>query len=121
MSKIKIVLILIVCFGLYKGYVAFTNFEIGVSITSLEILTKFFLYYFHERVWFNSSFSEAKKRHLIKTFSWRLIATMDTVIIGYIISGEPLLGLKLGFFEIISDFIISIEAGAKGDKGFSET
>ena len=26
-----------------------------------------------------------------------------------------------GFFEVISDFIISIEAGAKGDKGFSET
>ena len=31
MSKIKYVVILLICFGLYKGYVAFTDFEIGVS------------------------------------------------------------------------------------------
>ena len=31
MSKIKYIVILIVCYGLYKGYVAFTDFEIGVS------------------------------------------------------------------------------------------
>ena len=31
MSKIKIVLVFLLCFGLYKGYVAFTNFEIGVE------------------------------------------------------------------------------------------
>ena len=31
MSKIKYVVILLLCYGLYKGYVAFTEFEIGVS------------------------------------------------------------------------------------------
>ena len=31
MSKIKYIVILIICYGLYKGYVAFTDFEIGVS------------------------------------------------------------------------------------------
>ena len=31
MSKIKYVVILLICCGLYKGYVAFTDFEIGVS------------------------------------------------------------------------------------------
>ena len=31
MSKIKIVLVFLLCFGLYKGYVAFSEFEIGVS------------------------------------------------------------------------------------------
>mgnify|MGYP007063492266 FL=1 len=31
MSKIKFVLILIIFYGLYKGYEAFTEFEIGVS------------------------------------------------------------------------------------------
>ena len=37
MSKIKIVLILLLFFGLYKGYVAFTNFEIGVSNKVAEL------------------------------------------------------------------------------------
>ena len=38
MGKIKYIVILLICYGLYKGYVAFTNFEIGVSsrITQLE-------------------------------------------------------------------------------------
>ena len=31
MSKIKYIVILIICYGIYKGYVAFTEFEIGVS------------------------------------------------------------------------------------------
>ena len=37
MSKIKIVLVFLLCFGLYKGYVAFTEFEIGVSNKVAEI------------------------------------------------------------------------------------
>ena len=31
MGKIKYIVILLICYGLYKGYVAFTDFEIGVS------------------------------------------------------------------------------------------
>ena len=31
MSKIKYIDILLICYGIYKGYVAFTDFEIGVS------------------------------------------------------------------------------------------
>ena len=31
MSKIKYIVILLICYGLYKGYIAFTEFEIGVS------------------------------------------------------------------------------------------
>ena len=40
MSKIKILFILLIFYGLYKGYEAFTNFEIGVSdrVAKLEEL-----------------------------------------------------------------------------------
>ena len=40
MSKIKIIVVLLICFGLYKGYVAFTNFEIGVSDRIAELEEK---------------------------------------------------------------------------------
>ena len=38
MSKLKFLVILLICYGLYKGYEAFTDFEIGVSdrVTQLE-------------------------------------------------------------------------------------
>ena len=43
MGKIKYIVILLICYGLYKGYVAFTNFEIGVSsrVTQLEEASDF--------------------------------------------------------------------------------
>ena len=37
MSKIKIVLVFLLCFGLYKGYVVFSEFEIGVSNRVAEL------------------------------------------------------------------------------------
>ena len=43
MGKIKYIVILLVCYGLYKGYVAFTDFEIGVAdrVTQLEEASDF--------------------------------------------------------------------------------
>ena len=37
MSKIKIVLVFLLCFGLYKGYVSFSEFEIGVTNRVAEL------------------------------------------------------------------------------------
>ena len=37
MSKIKYIVILLICYGIYKGYVAFTEFEIGVSDRVAEL------------------------------------------------------------------------------------
>ena len=65
-----------------------------------------FLYYFHERIWFNSSVSNSSKRHIFKTFTWRFIGTLDTCVISWIISGDPLIGLKIGFAEIITKMVL---------------
>ena len=37
MSKVKVIIILLIFFGIYKGYVAFSNFEIAVSNKFAEI------------------------------------------------------------------------------------
>ena len=41
MSKIKIVLVFLLCFGFYKGYVALSEFEIGVSDRVAELEENF--------------------------------------------------------------------------------
>jgi len=41
----------------------------------------------------------SKKRHIAKTFTWRLIATSTTVILAWIISGDPMIGLQVGGWE----------------------
>jgi len=46
------------------------------------------------------------KRHVMKTITWRLIGTIDTILIGWVISGNPLIGLKIGSVEIITKMIL---------------
>ena len=85
---------------------------IGLKIGLVEVITKMVLYYFHERAWFKINLSregvilESRKRHIAKTFTWRLIGTMDTMIIAWIISGNPLTGLKIGFAEVVTKMVL---------------
>ena len=74
----------------------------GLKIGFSEVFTKMILYYFHERAWLNVTIKESRKRHLIKTVSWRVIGTLDTVILSWIISGNPLTGMKIGGLEVIT-------------------
>ena len=82
------------------------SYLVGVTIGSSELITKLILYYAHERLWFKSRFKEARKRHIYKTFSWRMIGTLDTIILGWIFTGNPTTGLKIGFTEIITKMIL---------------
>ena len=85
---------------------------IGLKIGLAEVVTKMILYYLHERAWFKINLSkeghilESRKRHLAKTFTWRLIGTTDTMILAWIISGNPLTGLKIGFAEVVTKMFL---------------
>ena len=46
------------------------------------------------------------KRHLAKTMTWRIIGSIDTMIIGWLISGNPLVGLSIGGTEVITKMIL---------------
>lgn len=48
----------------------------------------------------------SKKRHLAKTITWRLLATTATVIIAWIISGDPLIGLQVGGWEFFIKMLL---------------
>lgn len=78
----------------------------GLKIGFSEVVTKMFLYYFHERIWFKIKVKESYKRHLLKTISWRFIGTLDTILLSWIITGDPLTGLKIGIFEVVTKMIL---------------
>ena len=42
------------------------------------------------------------KRHIYKTISWRVIGTIDTMLLGWLITGNALTGLKIGALEILT-------------------
>lgn len=78
----------------------------GVKIGFSEVFTKMILYYLHERVWVRVKIPESRKRHLLKTISWRLIGTLDTIVISWIVSGNPMTGLKIGGLEMITKMVL---------------
>lgn len=80
----------------------FTGLKIGFS----EVFTKMLLYFLHERFWFNLSMPDSKSRHLLKTLSWRAVGTADTIFISWIISGNPLTGLKIGLMEVVTKMML---------------
>jgi len=78
----------------------------SLSLSGYTIITKMIWYYLHERAWFRASVSNANSRHLIKTFTWRGIGTLDTILISFLITGDGALGLQIGGVETITKMIL---------------
>jgi uncharacterized membrane protein len=46
------------------------------------------------------------KRHIAKTITWRIVGTLDTIVLAWIITGNPIIGIKIGGVEIMSKMIL---------------
>ena len=87
---------------------------IGLSIGGTEVITKMILYFLHERTWFKYGYRKDKKgkniqsvkRHLAKTVTWRVIGTIDTMLLSWLISGDPMIGLKVGGVEVVTKMVL---------------
>jgi uncharacterized membrane protein len=75
---------------------------IGVKIGGVEVITKMILYYLHEKFWFKIDVRESQKRHLFKTVTWRIIGTIDTILLAWLVSGDISTGLSIGLAELIT-------------------
>ena len=47
-----------------------------------------------------------KLRSLLKTLSWRIVGTLDTMALGWLITGDCLVGLKIGALELVTKFVL---------------
>ena len=47
-----------------------------------------------------------KTRSILKAISWRIVGTLDTMCLGWIITGSPLVGLKIGALELVTKFAL---------------
>ena len=48
----------------------------------------------------------SKTRSVIKAISWRIVGTLDTMALGWIITGDPIIGLKIGALELVTKFVL---------------
>ena len=48
----------------------------------------------------------AKKRHILKTITWRIVGTLDTFLLSWLITGSVKIGAAIGTVEIITKMIL---------------
>lgn len=54
-----------------------------------------------------SDLSEEKiKRSLAKTISWRIIGTLDTILISWLITGTLSLAFSIGLIELVTKMVL---------------
>ena len=46
------------------------------------------------------------KRHIAKTITWRIVGTLDTMVLGWLITGDAITGIKIGGVEVITKMIL---------------
>ena len=44
----------------------------------------------------------SRKRHIAKTITWRIVGTVDTILLSWLISGNPMMGVKIGLAEVVT-------------------
>lgn len=87
------------------------SFNLAFYIAGLEIITKTFLYYFHERIWNYFKIgrlenSVRRSRSFYKALTWRILASLDTFLVSFIITGRFDWATSIAIFEIITKSII---------------
>ena len=80
----------------------------ALKIGMTEVLTKIVLYYVHERIYFKTFGEKVAQRKisLLKGMTWRVIGSIDTILIAWIYTGSPLTGLKIGATEFLTKVIL---------------
>ena len=46
------------------------------------------------------------KRHIAKTITWRIVGTIDTILLSWLITGDLAVGLTIGGVEVMTKMIL---------------
>jgi len=49
---------------------------------------------------------QSQKRHLAKTITWRMVGTLDTILLSWFITGNAMTGVKIGLSEVLTKMVL---------------
>ena len=49
---------------------------------------------------------DSNVKSLMKSISWRIVGTIDTIIISYIVTGEMVMAVSIGSVEVVSKILL---------------
>ena len=88
----------------------------AAAIALTEVATKMVLYYLHERFWSRlrwkrsvdeeGNYQDERSRSATKTATWRVLASLDTMLLGFIFTGSLATAISIGGFEILTKLVL---------------
>lgn len=84
-------------------------------IAIAEVITKLVIYSGHEQIWTrvpwgkNTAYGEmpeTKARSVAKTATWRVLASLDTMLLAWFFTGDLLTAFSIGSFEVITKLFL---------------
>jgi uncharacterized membrane protein len=90
------------------SYIVTGSIGDALKIGFTEVITKIILFYLHERIWNVVAYGRihgvgpTHSRSFLKGVTWRMVGTMDTILVAYFITGLPLSALTIGGFEVFT-------------------
>jgi len=94
------------------SWLIFGDYVYAGGIALMEVLTKVILFYFHERGWNIVKWGRGKDgkinhlRSVAKSISWRLIGSIDSILISWIITGVLSGAFILGGSELVTKILL---------------
>ncbi|WP_127138336.1 DUF2061 domain-containing protein [Flagellimonas oceanensis] len=52
------------------------------------------------------SASESPKRSIVKSISWRVVGTLDTILISWVVTGTLSLAFSIGLVELVTKMVL---------------
>lgn len=88
---------------------------IASYIAITEVITKIIIYSLHERLWvrmsWNVSSADGKRnesywRTAMKTTTWRIIASLDTMLLAWFFTGNLKVAFSVGSLEVLTKLVL---------------
>lgn len=77
----------------------------AVTVALIEGTLKLIFYYYHEKIWFKVQTHRKRRKYIIKTITWRAIASITTFIVAiFIFHEDPNATEKAGIVALIEVF-----------------
>lgn len=102
-------------FGLSFGDNGGNIVQTAGYIAIAEVFTKLIIYTVHEQIWTRVRWGlsvasgakpESFTRSTVKTATWRLLASLDTMLLAWFFTGNILTAISIGGFEVITKLFL---------------
>lgn len=59
-----------------------------------------------QRTYAKDATSESPKRSIVKSISWRVVGTLDTIVISWLVTGTLSLAFSIGLVELVTKMVL---------------